>query len=120
MYRIDMKLADGCCYLRLFIAYNNSFDERAFDLDEIVCRFGKYPLVREVIGCLYARCESDFFIPHIRAVGPSLYHVFPYEDPVKFSDVVEALMFSEARVGGMYEDDNAVCVNQNVAAFSKL
>lgn len=39
---LKMRFARGFCYLRLFVAYNESFGE-TFDLNAICCRFGRFP-----------------------------------------------------------------------------
>lgn len=115
------QFANGYCYLRLFVAYNASVGREFYDLEIVKSRMGRYPLIRRVIGDLYAFSTSDFYIPYIRAVSPNLYHVFLNGQFLKFSEVITDLLFSDARIGGITDNDNAVIrVNQGVATFANL
>jgi len=116
-----MCFAAGCCYLHLFRAYNTASAEEVFNLDYIVCKFRKYPLVRKIFGYLFSKVSFDFYIPMVRPVSFNMYHVFPNEDFIKFSDVVHNMLFSKARIGGLTDnDDNIIRVNQGVAAYGIL
>jgi len=116
-----MCFAAGCCYLHLFRAYNTASAEEVFDLDYIVCKFRKYPLVRKIFGYLFSKVSFDFYVPMVRPISSNMYHVFPNEDIIRFSDLVYNMLFSKARIGGLINnDDNVIRVNQGVAAFSRL
>lgn len=115
-----MYFANGFCYLRLFVAYNDAVGE-VFDLDFICCRLGKFPLVRRVFGYLYSYATTDFYIPGLRAVSSNMYHVFPKDGVVKFSDMILSMLFSTARIGGIVDNnDNVIRVNQGVSTFVQL
>lgn len=74
-----------------------------------------------MIGYVYSFARFDFYVPQIRAVHPGMYHVFPSEELLLFSDVVHVLLFSGARIGGMIDNnDMAIRANQGVAAFARL
>lgn len=108
----------GYCYLRLFAAYNDSVRENVFDLNRMREILGRYPLVRRVVGFLVSYVTVDFYIPRVRAISSVMYHVFPREEVLLFSEVVGVLLFSRARI--VDNDDTVVRTNQSVAAFVQL
>jgi len=89
------------CYLQLFTAYN-LFSNENF-LEFIKNKFGRYPLLRRVVGYLYSFSENDFFVPMLRLVGPRVYHIDQNASRVRFSEMIHVGLFSEAKVGGRIE-----------------
>lgn len=111
----------GYCYLRIFSSINEATGELRYDLNIIKSRFGSYPYIREVFGYLYATAPWDCYIPYLLCVHPNLYHVSSRHEPVLLSDAIRSVIFSNARIGGLGDnDDQAIRVNQGVATFAHL
>lgn len=106
----------GYCYLALFEAFNAS-SEKKLDVASIKARLGAFPLVRRVVGELYAHVTFDLFVPCVRRVSNTMFHVDEWRPPMLFSEVLAMTIFSSARIGA---DDRAHLQQQQLIRVQDL
>lgn len=96
----------GYCYSLWLDAVNRCYGKEVFDLDKERSVIGPFPLVRVVLGRLYACAEQDLFVPSLRFVWHInfgwIYHVDRSYGVVPLKELLDTLTFSEARIG--YDD----------------
>lgn len=106
----------GYCYLALFEAFNAA-SEKKLDVTSIKARLGAFPLVRRVVGELYAHVTFDLFVPCVRRVSNTMFHVDEWRPPMLFSEVLAMTIFSSARIGA---DDRAHLQQQQLVRVQDL
>nr|UDL14011.1 MAG: RNA dependent RNA polymerase [Xiangshan martelli-like virus 3] len=108
----------GYCYLKLFMAYNVAVGVDVFDVKRMRDLFGRYPLLRAVVGRMYQYVDEDVMLPAVVMVAPTMFHVVRYKC-MRFSEIVQIGILSRARVGCDRLRAGAVtdaCVKANMAA----
>lgn len=106
----------GYCYLALFEALN-AVSSKKLDIAAIKARLRAFPLVRRVVAELYAYVTFDLFLPCVRRVSGTMFHVDVFQPPMRFSEVVSMTMFSNARIGA---DDRAFLRQQQLVKMQDL
>lgn len=108
-----MAFEDGYCYLVWFV-------EAGFvGIDRVRACFGKYPRVRDVLACLYARVNGDVFLSGVIVKGYSVLHVDVGSGVHLFSDLLHCYMYSNARIGGDQQYEQSEKIKQ-LGTIAKL
>lgn len=104
----------GYCYLHWFNAINLSCMREVFSISNVSLRFGQYPLIRSVLGYLYAEIRRDLFLPSVYPASMGLYHINLSSSCVKLSTLIQLFIFSNDRIGGEDKNFNDVCMKKNI------